>query len=55
LYHNLKNISVSPGETVYTKEKIGNVYTDEKTKQTILHFQIWKESQNNNPELWLSN
>jgi septal ring factor EnvC (AmiA/AmiB activator) len=55
LYHNLKNISVSPGETVYTKQKIGNVYTDEKTKQTILHFQIWKESQNNNPELWLSN
>ncbi len=55
LYHNLKNISASPGETVYTKQKIGNVYTDEKTKQTILHFQIWKESQNLNPELWLSN
>ena len=55
LYHNLKNISVSPGQTVYTKQKIGNVFTDEKTKQTILQFQIWKESQNINPELWLSN
>ena len=55
LYHNLRNISVNPGETIYTKQKIGNVYTDEKTNLTILHFQIWKESQNNNPELWLSN
>jgi septal ring factor EnvC (AmiA/AmiB activator) len=55
LYHNLKNIDVSPGQTVYTKQKIGNVYTDGKTNQTILHFQIWKESQNINPELWLSN
>ncbi len=55
LYHNLKNINVSPGQTVYTKQKIGNVFTDEKTNQTILHFQIWKESQNINPELWLSN
>jgi septal ring factor EnvC (AmiA/AmiB activator) len=55
LYHNLKNINVSPGQTVYTKQKIGNVFTDEKTNQTILHFQIWKESQNINPESWLSN
>jgi septal ring factor EnvC (AmiA/AmiB activator) len=55
LYHNLKNIRVNSGETVYTKQNIGNVYTDEKTNQTILHFQIWKESKNNNPELWLSN
>jgi septal ring factor EnvC (AmiA/AmiB activator) len=55
LYHNLKNINVSPGQTVYTKQKIGSVFTDEKTNQTILHFQIWKESQNINPELWLSN
>jgi septal ring factor EnvC (AmiA/AmiB activator) len=55
LYHNLKNINVSPGQAVYTKQKLGNVFTDEKTNQTILHFQIWKESQNINPELWLSN
>lgn len=55
LYHNLKNIRVNTGETVYTKQSIGNVFTDERTNQTILHFQIWKESKNNNPELWLSN
>ncbi len=55
LYHNLINIRVSTGESVYTKQNIGNVYTDEKTNQTILHFQIWKESKNSDPELWLSN
>jgi len=55
LYHNLRNIRVSPGENVYTKQSIGNVFTDERTNQSILHFQIWKESKNNNPELWLSN
>lgn len=55
LYHNLMNISVSPGELVYTKQRIGYVYTDENTNQTILHFQVWKESQNNDPELWLTN
>ena len=55
LYHNLKNIRVNTGETVFTKQSIGNVFTDERTNQTILHFQVWKESKNNNPEIWLSN
>lgn len=55
LYHNLKNIRVASGDMVITKQSIGNVFTDEKNSQTILHFQIWKEMDKNNPEKWLSN
>ncbi len=55
LYHNMKNIRVSSGDMVVTKQSIGNVFTDERTKQTILHFQIWKEMNKNDPEKWLSN
>jgi len=54
LYHNLKNIKVASGDIVVTKQSIGNVFTDEKTNQTILHFQIWKEINKNDPEKWLS-
>ena len=55
LYHNLINIKVASGDIVNTKEIIGSVFTDERTNQTILHFQIWKELNKNDPVMWLSN
>ena len=55
LYHNLINIKVASGNIVNTKEIIGSVFTDERTNQTILHFQIWKELNKNDPVMWLSN
>ena len=45
LYHNLINVKVKAGQSVNTKEIIGTVFTDDNTKETILYFQIWKETE----------
>lgn len=54
LYHNLKEVSVAAGKEIKTKEVIGSVATDMEKNEAILHFQIWKETERNDPELWLS-
>jgi len=54
LYHNLRNVIVTKGTEVSTKEIIGNVSTDTEKNETILHFQVWKETERNDPEVWLS-
>jgi septal ring factor EnvC (AmiA/AmiB activator) len=54
MYHNIVNVRVKPGQSVGTKEIIGTVYTDGSTKETILYFQIWKETEKRDPELWLA-
>jgi septal ring factor EnvC (AmiA/AmiB activator) len=54
LYHNLINVRVKAGQIVSTKETIGTVFTDSGSKETVLYFQIWKETERNNPELWLA-
>jgi septal ring factor EnvC (AmiA/AmiB activator) len=54
LYHNLINVSVKAGQSVEMKEKIGTIFTDEKTGETVLHFQVWKETERRDPELWLA-
>lgn len=54
LYHNLKDVRVSAGKELKTKEVIGSVATDMDKNEAVLHFQIWKETERNDPELWLS-
>jgi septal ring factor EnvC (AmiA/AmiB activator) len=54
LYHNLKDVRVSSGNILKTKDVIGIVATDKDKNEAILHFQIWKETDRNDPELWLS-
>jgi len=54
LYHNLINVNVKAGQSVNIKDKIGTVFTNDKTKETVLYFQIWKETERRDPELWLS-
>jgi septal ring factor EnvC (AmiA/AmiB activator) len=54
LYHNLINVKVKAGQQVNTKETIGTVFTNEKTRETVLYFQVWKETEKKNPELWLA-
>ncbi|MBN2482166.1 MAG: peptidoglycan DD-metalloendopeptidase family protein [Bacteroidales bacterium] len=54
LYHNLINVKVSKGQEVETRQFIGNVYTDNKTRESVLYFQVWKEEERNDPEVWLS-
>ncbi len=55
VYHNLKNVSVKVGESINTKDYLGEIYSDISNGQTILHFEVWKELEKQNPEEWLSN
>jgi len=54
LYHNIVNVKVKPGQAVNTKEVLGTVFTDKQTKETVLYFQVWKDTQKNDPEIWLA-
>lgn len=54
LYHNMIDVVVKQGQTVNIKDVIGTVFTDVHTKETILYFQIWKETEKRDPELWLA-
>jgi len=54
VYANLSDIYVKAGDRVKTGEAIGKIFVDsEQNNQTILHFQIWKDTQRLNPEVWL--
>jgi septal ring factor EnvC (AmiA/AmiB activator) len=55
VYHNLVNVRVKVGDKIETKEIIGNVYQDKNTGESIVHFEIWKETDLMNPVEWLSN
>ena len=55
LYHNLVDVTVKAGQHVNTKEVVGKVFTDNETRESTLYFQIWKETERNDPEIWLAN
>ncbi len=55
VYHNLINVKIKTGDIVNTKDYIGEVYADVNNGQSILHFEVWKELEKQNPEDWLSN
>ncbi len=55
VYSNLKEVTVSQGDKVQTKQTIGVVFTNKETEhKTILQFQIWKEDVKMNPMEWLA-
>ena len=54
VYQNLVNVRVKPGDTVKVKQVLGTVFTEEETNSTLLHIEIWKELNKQNPEDWLS-
>ncbi|MDO6736554.1 murein hydrolase activator EnvC [Wenyingzhuangia sp. 2_MG-2023] len=54
LYNNLDKVYVSKGQEVVLKQSIGTVFTDKVTGKTILKFQIWKDTQRQNPKYWLA-
>jgi len=53
VYANLSEVYVSIGDKVSTLQKLGKIYTDVKDNSTILQFQLYKEVERLNPELWL--
>ena len=52
-YKNLDNVLVKKGEKISTKQKIGTIHTDVTTGKTILAFSLFKETNIQNPELWV--
>lgn len=52
VYCNLQSVLVRKGSKVSTRDVIGQVHTD-KDGNTILHFQLRKETAKLNPEIWL--
>ena len=52
VYCNLQSVLVHKGSKVNTRDVIGQVHTD-KEDNTILHFQLRKETAKLNPEIWL--
>mgnify|MGYP000424577459 CR=1 FL=1 len=54
VYSNLREVTVTKGDKVSTKQTIGTVYTDvDEDNKSIIKFQIWRESQKLNPEDWI--
>lgn len=51
LYCKMKSVYVKDGDKVKTGQKIGKI--DTINGQTQLHFEVWKGSTPQNPELWL--
>ncbi|MEA4841252.1 MAG: peptidoglycan DD-metalloendopeptidase family protein [Bacteroidales bacterium] len=54
VYANLSSIYVKAGDKVKIGEAIGKIFVDgEQNDLTVLHFQLWRDTQRLNPELWL--
>lgn len=55
VYCNLASASVKSGDTVTTKQAIGQVFSDGADNgRTVLHFQLRREKEKLNPEPWLN-
>jgi murein hydrolase activator len=54
VYANLAAIHVKVGAKVKTGQSLGTIFVDnQQNNQTILHFQLWKDTQRLNPESWI--
>lgn len=55
VYSNLSKLNVKQGDQVETKQTIGTIFTDpEQDQKTELYFQIYKDRDILNPELWIT-
>ena len=55
VYCNLASASVKTGDTVTTRQALGQVFSDGADNgRTVLHFQLRKEKEKLNPEPWLN-
>lgn len=52
-YGNVGDIKVKQGDKVSSGDVLGIINSDSSTNMAELHFQVWKERANLNPELWL--
>ena len=55
VYSNLSKLNVKQGDNVEPKQPIGTIFTDaEQDQKTELYFQIYKDRDILNPELWIA-
>jgi len=54
VYQNVYKVSVKKGEHVSIKQPLGTIFTDPKTGETVLHFEIWSGMTKMDPEIWLA-
>lgn len=54
VYAGLKEVNINPGQKIKAKDIIGEVYTD-KDGISELQFQIWKNNERLDPQVWLFN
>lgn len=55
IYNNLEQVYVKKGDKIATKQDIGIIHTDRVTNKTILKFQIWRDTNRENPTGWIFN
>lgn len=53
IYANLESVFVRDGEKVMEGSPLGTVAKAASGQQATLHFEVWKESDNLNPEQWI--
>jgi septal ring factor EnvC (AmiA/AmiB activator) len=54
VYANLENVEVKMGDKVSVKQTLGMVVTDPEENRTLLHFELWKGAEKQNPALWIA-
>lgn len=52
-YSNLASVNVKTGDKVTLNQVIGRLSNSDNSDDCVLHFEIWKETENLNPEHWL--
>ncbi len=53
VYSNLQTVAVKSGEKVKAGQLLGRLSSSSDSKDHVLHFEIWRETTNLNPELWI--
>ena len=53
IYKNLSKFYVNKGDTVTTKQAIGEVITNKASGESILSFGIYKDSSTQDPSTWI--
>ncbi len=53
VYSNLQTVAVKSGDKVKAGQLLGRLSSSNDNKDHVLHFEIWRETTNLNPELWI--
>ena len=53
VYSNLDEVYVKTGDKVTTKQSSGRVAADPETGESTLHFELWMDTNNQDPKPWL--